>query len=53
MRSPFDDAFYCVDKCTLDEVEEAMKRVVAIESVLDLLAKGCRMSRTEPQEWSR
>jgi len=38
MRKPFEDAFYCVDKRTLDEVNGAEKRVVALGEWLDGLA---------------
>jgi hypothetical protein len=40
MRRPFDDAFYFVDKRTLEKVERARERVVAVESLLDVLAKA-------------
>ena len=35
MRKPFDGAFYCVDKRTLNEIDGARKRVVALGEWLD------------------
>ncbi len=44
MSGRFDDAFYCVDKRTLGEVNGAETRVVALEEWLDGLATGRRKS---------
>lgn len=38
IRKPFDDAFYYVDKRTLNEVEHSQERVVKLEAWLDGLA---------------
>ena len=35
MRKPFDDTFYCVDKRTLNEIDGARRRVVALGEWLD------------------
>ncbi len=42
MRKPFDDAFYCVDKRSLQEVNSAERRAVALREWLDELAAGPR-----------
>ena len=42
MRKPFDDAFYYVDKRTLNEVERAQEQVVKLEDWLDGLAAAER-----------
>ena len=42
MRKSFEDAFFCVDKRTLEEVNCAEKRVVALDNWLDKLAQGRR-----------
>jgi hypothetical protein len=41
-RKPFDDAFYCVDKRTLEEVSDAKNWVLALEEWLDGLTDGRR-----------
>lgn len=46
MRKPFDDAFYYVDKRTLDEVTGALRRVIALEEWLDGLATRTQKAQT-------
>jgi hypothetical protein len=40
VRSPFDEAFYYIDKRTLKEVEQAHERVKAVEALLEDLRKA-------------